>query len=114
MNHRSVRGRRRLRSTPEERGAWVQRYWRSGLSQVQFAAQHQLGLSSLRKWIAQSPVTVASTSNGSSGWHEVQLTTAGGPRRWAAEVVRPDGWTLRVAPEASPAWVGELLRASSC
>jgi hypothetical protein len=92
----------------------LRQYERSGLSQVEFADQHQLGLSTLRRWIAQGRSTVKSPAEALAAWQEVKLPRAVGPGRWAAEIVRPDGWILRVAPEASPTWVGELLRASAC
>lgn len=114
MNHDFVRARRRPRSTPRERAAWVRRYLDSGLSQRTFADQHRLGLSSLRKWIGQHRGEAGAASEGLPGWHEVRLPAAAGPVRWAAELVRPDGVVLRVASEASPAWVGALLRAGPC
>ena len=88
----------------------MRQYLRSGLSQRAFADQHQLGLSSLRKWIAQHAGQAGTTVEVAPGWHEVTLPAAAGPRRWAAELVRPDGLLLRLASEASPAWVGALLR----
>lgn len=114
MSQFSVRARHRPHSTPEERAAWVRQYECSGLSQVEFADEHQLTLSTLRRWIAQRRSPEGSPGQAPAAWQELKLPVGLGPIRWAAEVVRPDGWTLRVAPEASPAWVGELLRASSC
>jgi transposase-like protein len=114
MNYRFVRARRRSRSTPEQRAQWVRQYSRSGLSQREFANRHQLGLSTLRKWIAQKPAGASSDSEDSPDWKELKLPVGLGPRHWAAELVRPDGWSVRVAPETPPAWVGELLRAGAC
>ena len=114
MNHRFDRGRRRCRSTVQERAQWVRQYVQSGLSQREFAERHQLGLSTLQKWIAQHPVLAASGAEDPGHWQELKLPVGLGPIRWAAELVRPDGWIVRVAPEASPAWVAEVLRSSAC
>jgi hypothetical protein len=85
----SSQGRRRPRSSPKERASWVRRYERAGLSQREFADRHHLGLFALRNWIA-------------------------GVTPWAAEVVRPDGWTVRLAHNAPANLVEELLRKRSC
>jgi hypothetical protein len=37
-----------------------------------------------------------------------------GARRWAAEVVRPDGLVVRVAQDTPVALLEELLRVSPC
>ena len=114
MNYVQVRGRGRRHSTAEERAAWLREYERAGLSQVEFAEQHRLGLSTLRRWIAQSRNAADSPAEAPPAWHEVKLPSTVAPMRWAAELVRPDGWIVRVAPEASPAWVAEVLRSSAC
>ena len=114
MSHLSVRAGRRPHSTAEERVALVRQYAHSGLSQREFAERHRLGLSTLRKWIAQHPVLAMSGAEDPGRWQELKLPMGLGPIRWAAELVRPDGWIVRVAPEASPAWVAEVLRSSAC
>jgi hypothetical protein len=105
---------RRPHSTPEQRAKWVRRYERSGLSQREFAARHQLGLSTLRKWIAQNGVETSLAADAQPGWHELKLTALPGATRWAAEVVRPDGLVVRVAHDTPVAMLEELLRARPC
>ena len=106
--------RRRRRSTPEQRANVVRRYERLGLSQREFAERHHLGLSTLRKWIAQAAVSALSDCNGKPVWQEVKLDGLPGATRWAAEVVRPDGLVVRVAHDTPVSLLEELLRARSC
>jgi hypothetical protein len=47
-------------------------------------------------------------------WQELKLPASLGTMRWAAEVVRPDGLTVRLAHDAPAALLEELLRARSC
>jgi hypothetical protein len=37
-----------------------------------------------------------------------------GTGRWAAEIVRPDGVTVRVAQDVPAAWVNDLLALGIC
>jgi len=106
--------RRRPRTTPAERAEWVRRYQRSGLSQREFAERHDLGLYSLRKWIVQNGVEAVSASYVRPVWQELKLDRLPGATRWAAEVVRPDGLTVRLAHDTPTALLAELLRARSC
>ena len=114
MKDSFVSQRRRPRSTPEQRAQWVSRYQRSGLSQREFAERHELGLYSLRKWIVQNGVEASSASAARPVWQEQKLPASLGAMRWAAEVVRPDGLTVRLAHDAPAALLAELLRARSC
>jgi hypothetical protein len=106
--------RRRPRSTPEQRADWVRRYERSGLSQREFAERHHLGLFNLRRWIAQNAVPARAGKDARAVWQEVKLDALPGARRWAAEVVRPDGLVVRVAQDTPVALLEELLRVSPC
>ena len=105
---------RRRRSTPEQRANVVRRYERLGLSQREFAERHHLGLSTLRKWIAQAAGLALSGRNGKPVWQELKLDGLPGATRWAAEVVRPDGLVVRVAHDTPVALLEELLRTRSC
>ena len=106
--------RRRPRTTPGERADWVRRYQRCGLSQREFAERHDLGLYSLRKWIVQNGVEAGAAAAARPVWQELKLPASLGTMRWAAEVVRPDGLTVRLAHDAPAALLAELLRARSC
>jgi transposase-like protein len=114
MKNVSVSPRRRPPSTPEQRAKWVRRYQRSGLSQREFAEQHDLGLFTLRKWIAQNALQPPGGSEGRAVWQELKLDGLPSATRWAAEVVRADGLVVRVAPDAPAALLAELLTARSC
>ena len=120
---------RRARSTAAERALWKQRLLQSGLLLREFAAQQGLKLSTVQRWVASSPgvspetrrcgkissrsavplfaeVTLplpASTSLNSSS---PSLSPA-----WVAELVRPDGSTLRLARDVSAPLLKLLLRA---
>jgi hypothetical protein len=106
--------RRRPRSTPEQRANWVGRYERSGLSQREFAERYHLGLSTLRKWMAQDAGQAWSSRKGKPVWQELKLDGVSGLPRWVAEVVRPDGLVVRVAHDAPVALLEELLRGRPC
>lgn len=105
MNDASVRS-RRPRSSASERAQWAQRFLQSGLSQREFALQQGLRLCTLQRWVAQHPAPAPSFA-------EVKLPALAGPARgdWAAELVRPDGSTLRLAHAVSAGLVRQLLRA---
>ncbi len=112
MNHFASRSRRRSRSTAQERADWVRRYEQSGLTQREFSHRHRLGLSTLQRWIARTRVE----SGRSVGpmWQELKMPTAVGGPRWVVELVRPDGLTVRLTPEAPVELVSELLRVRAC
>lgn len=82
----------RKRLTAAQRRQLLTRYHQSSLTQAQFAACHGVGLSTLGKWLARA-------RNGSATppvrFQEVGLP--GATARWAAELVSPRGWTVRLA-----------------
>ena len=114
MKHSFAALRRRPHSTPEQRAKWVRRYERTGLSQREFAERHGLGLFTLRKWIFQDGNQVLPGRRGKPVWEELKLDGVSGASRWAAEVVRPDGFVVRVAQDTPSALLAELLRARPC
>ena len=89
----------------------TQRFLQSGLSTREFALEHELGLSTLQRWVRQhgarpsrwTPAPVAAFT-------ELKLPSLAVAPRWVAELVRPNGRTLRLAPEAPAGLVGQLLR----
>lgn len=52
--------------------------------------------------------------NGKPVWQELKLEGLPNATRWAAEVVRLDGLVVRVAHDAPPALLEELLRSRPC
>jgi hypothetical protein len=84
------------------------------LSQREFAERHRLGLSTLRKWIAQNGNQAFAGRNGKAVWQELKLGALPGATRWAAEVMRPDGLVVRVAHDVPTGLLEELLRVQPC
>jgi hypothetical protein len=84
------------------------------LSQREFAQGHGLGLFALRRWIAQSRKRNAAKDQVQPLWRELKLDGLAGATHWAAEIVRPDGWIVRVASNASAGLLEELLGVGSC
>ena len=109
-----IAGTRRPRATSTERARWVRRYDRSGLTQREFAVRHQLGLSTLQKWVAHCRTQADSGSVAQPLWQEFKLPAAPGAARWAVELVRPDGLILRVADDAPVELIAGLLRVPPC
>ena len=114
-------GRRpRRRFTLEQIQNYLRAFDRSGMSVAAFAGRHDLGYSVLSRWIqrrAQAPGTWAGTGRRRGQrpkLREVPLSSLLGPGRWAAEIVRPDGVTVRVAHDVPAAWLDSLLFPSAC
>jgi hypothetical protein len=94
--------------TPEERAEWVSRYRSSGLTQVQFAQQHGLKLTTLQWWIygqrrKQQPSTLS--------FREITVSPQWPGGVWAAEVTWPSGVTVRLGARAEASWIEALLNA---
>lgn len=100
----SLTSKPRRHATAAERAQWVEQFQQSNLSARDFALQHGLGLSTLQRWLRADPALAVAPSV----FTEVKLAATSG--RWAAEVQRPDGWIVRLAPEASQALLPHLLR----
>ena len=94
-----------------ERARWVERYRASGLGLKRFAAEHGLPPGQLHYWV-YTPGPVPAAEPGAAVFQEVRLTgggaSAGG---WAAEVVLPSGFTVRLREGAAPGWAGALVAA---
>ena len=103
----SPKGRRFSR---QQRRQLLKSFEQSGLTQRQFAVREKIGLSTLSKWVRQQhqaaarsePVTFQELMPSSSGPH------------WAAEVISPRNWTLRLARTPEPVVLQHLLRALPC
>lgn len=86
---------------------------RSGLSIAAFARQHDLVYSVLLRWVHRR-------GQGAKGrgrppkLREVPLGSLLGGGRWAAEIVRPDGVTVRVAHDVPATWLDDLLYRGGC
>jgi transposase-like protein len=115
MNPLTSRSQRRRRSTAQERTDWVLRYEESGLTQKDFCRRYHLRLSTLQRWMARRRVDgTAAPAQTSGQWQELKLSSSPGTPRWAVELVRSDGLTVRLTTEAPPALVVKLLRVRGC
>lgn len=94
-------------------GAQIQKHLRafdrSGVCAAVFARQHDLVYSVLLRWLQrrrQAPVgwpRAKSQAGRRVKLHELSLGSLLGAGRWAAEIVRPDGVTVRVAHDVPAA-----------
>ena len=93
---------------------------RSGVCAAVFARQHDLVYSVLLRWLQrrrQAPVIwprAKSEAGRRVKLHELPLGSLLGAGRWAAEIVRPDGVTVRVAHDVPAAWLNGLLAPGAC
>jgi hypothetical protein len=115
----SVR-RPRRRFTTEQIQKYLGAFDRSGVCAAVFARQHDLVYSVLLRWLQrrrQAPGVWPGAKRGA--WcrlklHELPLGSLLGAGRWAAEIVRPDGVTVRVAHDVPAAWLNGLLSPGAC
>jgi hypothetical protein len=99
----------RRRFTSDQILGYLRALDRSGLSKVAFAREHDLTYSVLLRWVQQRGQLPP--RGRPPKLREVPLGSWLGAGGWAAEVVRPDGWTVRVAAEAPAILVEQLLGA---
>ena len=94
--------------TPEERAQWISRFRSSGLTQAQFAQQHDLKLTTLQRWIyGRGPKQKRRTA----AFREVAVSPVWSGGVWAAEVTWPSGVTVRLGARAEAPWIEALLEA---
>jgi transposase-like protein len=106
-NHSAIRvgSSKRRRFSPQQIQQLLAQFERSGLSASAFTRQHGLCYSVFCRWrkrhcaLARRPPRLQAVPLGS-------LFAAA----WMAEIALPNGATLRLNPQASPAWSAELLR----
>lgn len=100
---------RRHRTAPQERAAWVRRFEHSGLTRLEFAHRHGVGVSTLDRWRAQER-----SSGPMPALRELNLSPllAGQPQ-WVAEVQHPDGRIVRLSASALPL-VETVLHSRPC
>jgi transposase-like protein len=86
---------------------------RSGLSVAAFAREHDLVYSVLLRWV-QRRAQLGKRRGRPPKLRELPLGALLGAGRWAAEIVRPDGLTVRVAHDVPAVWWRDLLKLGAC
>lgn len=113
-----ARERRRAWSTPAERAEWVRRYEQAGLSQRTFAREHDLGLTTLQRWLAQARKQTLNPASSPAAtaelWREVSFPLAPTTPVWAVEIARADGLRVSVNTPVDAQWLAQLWRGLTC
>jgi hypothetical protein len=110
----------RRRFTAEQIQKYLRAFDRSGDCAAGFARQHDLVHSVLLRWLQrrrQAPGAWPRAKSGSRRQVKLQELPLGsllGTGRWAAEIVRPDGVTVRVAHDVPVGWWEGLLDRGAC
>jgi transposase-like protein len=104
------RRKRRRNATLEEKADWAKRFAESGLRQREFCRQHGLVLTTLQRWLGQVQGARQSSTKAKAAFMEVKVTPPLSVSRWAAELCRTDGATLRLAHDVPPELLEQLLR----
>jgi hypothetical protein len=116
----SSAGRPRRRFTAEQIQKYLRAFDRSGVCAAVFARQHDLVYSVLLRWLQCRRQTPGAWPRAKSGarrrlqLRELPWESLLGAGRWAAEIVRPDGVTVRVAHDVPTAWLNGLLAPGPC
>lgn len=98
----------RRRFSPAQIHDYLSAFERGSLTAAAFAREHDLVYSVLLRWL-QRRGRIPQRRGRPPKLREVALGSLLGAGRWAAEVVRPDGLTVRVAHDAPAAWLDLLL-----
>jgi transposase-like protein len=85
----------RRRFTTEQKGAILERYRASGLSQGVFASSEGIALATLTRWLRKERKAGKRVDAAESAVELGRLGLLGSRQEWA-EVVRPDGWRVRL------------------
>jgi transposase-like protein len=101
-------GTSRRHFTSKRRQQLLAKFHQSQLSQNEFAAQHNIGLSSLSRWLRLERATVPLKVK----FQEVRLPSP--TSRLPVEVVSPQGWIVRLQNGSDVQILPELLRALPC
>jgi hypothetical protein len=104
----SKTGTSRRHFTSKRRQRLLAKFHQSRLTQNEFAAQHNIGLSSLSRWLRLERDAVPPKVK----FQEVRLPNPAS--RWSVEVVSPQGWIVRLQNGSDVQILPELLRALPC
>ena len=101
-------GTRRRHFTSRGRQRLLAKFHQSQLTQNEFAAQYNIGLSSLSRWLRLERKAVPPKVK----FQEVRLSNS--VSKWPVEVVSPQGWVVRLQHDLDVHSLPELLRALPC
>jgi transposase-like protein len=99
---------KRRRWTSKRRQRLLAKFHQSQLTQNEFAAQHNIGLSSLSRWLCLEREAVPPKVK----FQEVRLPNP--TSRWPVEVVSPQGWIVRLQNGSEVQQLPALLQALPC
>ena len=101
----------RRQYTPEERARLVAEYAESELTQKAFAEERGINVGTFRQWLYRKDREEDVGTAQEPTFQEIPLA-AGLPSTdsWAAEISWPQGPTVRLSAQASPAWISELIK----
>jgi transposase-like protein len=98
----------RRRWTSKQRQRLLTRFRRNEMTQLDFAARHGVGLSTLGKWLREESEAPSPPVK----FQEVRLPNP--TARWPVEVVSPQGWIVRLQNGSDLQQLPSLLRALPC
>ena len=105
---------RRPKATAQERADWAKRFAESALGQREFCRQHGLALMTFQRWLARVEKEGQPGLPSQAQFTEVKWAAAmavpDSDCRWAAELCRAGGWTLRLAHDVPVGLLEQLLR----
>jgi transposase-like protein len=104
----SKTGSGRRRWTRKQRRRLLTKFHQSQLTQQEFANQHNIGLSSLSRWLRLEREAGPSKIK----FQEVRLPNP--VSKWPVEVVSPQGWVVRLQSGWDVKSLPELFRALPC
>jgi hypothetical protein len=99
---------------------YLRAFDRSGDCAAVFARQHDLVYSVLLRWLQRRRQAAGAWPGAKSAprrplkLQELHLGSLLGTGRWAAEIVRPDGVTVRVAHDVPAGWWEAVLDRGAC
>lgn len=102
----------RRRFSSEQRADLIAQYHRSGLTQAAFAQKHQFSLATLTKWLRQHRQNKIQSpaKQTTPAFQPFDLSRLLPGANWAAEIVLPEGATVRLSAHASAAFSDHLLQ----
>lgn len=110
----TARARRRYRQrSSQERAREVREFRRSGLTRDAFARQRGIAHSTLDNWIREARGAKGVTAPLVLSELKVAPSIGAGGI-WSVEVVRPDGYTIRLRETMSAEDLARLLRGDRC